>query len=97
MTLRRPEGSFAQLILSADQQITHSFAQVEAADAAARAAVTMVLRTAAELRGLARAVGAPTRDGYLHRGKLRARRWLAGALVARTWALLHDVRAPAKS
>ncbi|KAK9831436.1 hypothetical protein WJX81_004491 [Elliptochloris bilobata] len=67
--------------------------QVEAADGAVRAALTVVLRTAAELRGLARGVGAPTRDGYLHRGRLRARRWLAGVLVARTWALLHDVRA----
>lgn len=70
---------------------------MEAADAAARAAIAVVLRTAAELRGLARRVGAPTRDGYLHRGRLRARRWLAGALVARTWALLHDVHALLKS
>jgi hypothetical protein len=43
--------------------------QVDAADEAVRVAVTVALRTAVELRGLARGVGAPARDGYLHRGR----------------------------
>ncbi|KAK9820225.1 hypothetical protein WJX72_007667 [[Myrmecia] bisecta] len=73
------------------QRLSAASKRVSRADEAAHQAVTVVRASLPELRRLLKDVGSTTRDGYLHRGKLRSRRGMTSMMINHTSALLQDL------
>ncbi|BDA43172.1 probable radial spoke head 1 homolog at C-terminar half [Coccomyxa sp. Obi] len=82
------------ILLSPDKAacLATSSCKIEAADKIAQAAATTVLRAIPELQMALKDIGSSNRDGYLHRGKLRCRRWMVSTMIPRTRELLMHVR-----